>query len=271
MITITDREFKQLSEFIQSHYGIHLKKEKQALVIGRLHQVLQKKNLNTFTEYYQYLVNDRTGEAVETLIDKMTTNHTFFMREAEHFVFFRDRVLPHLVQTSKDRDLRIWSAACSSGEEPYTLAMILDEYLGKDKAAWDSKILATDISGAILETAKKGIYSNEKIAQLPVNWRGPYFTKYDAEQSILTDRIRNEVIFRKFNLMDTAIPFRKKFQTIFCRNVMIYFDNETKDALAERFYQMLDYGGYLFIGQSESLNRENTRFQYVMPAVYRKL
>jgi chemotaxis protein methyltransferase CheR len=201
----------------------------------------------------------------------MTTNHTFFMREAEHFHYFRDHVLPYLHHTVKDKDLRIWSAASSSGEEPYTLAMILDEFLGSEKAAWEAKLLATDLSAEILETAKKGIYSNDRITPLPVTWRTQYFQQADAGHSMVTDRIRNQVIFRRFNLMDTTLPFKRKFHVIFCRNVMIYFDNKTKDALVERFYQMMEYGGYLFIGQSESLNRDTTRFQYVMPAVYRKM
>lgn len=271
MITITDQEFKQISQFIKSHYGIHLKEEKRALVIGRLHQVLIKHGLNNFTDYFSYLVSDQTGEAIATLVDKLTTNHTFFMREVEHFYYFRDVVLPFLTQTIKDRDLRIWSAACSTGEESYTLAMLLDEYLGTEKSMWDSKVLATDISNTVLDVAKKGIYSNDKIGPLPTNWKMQYFHNYSADQSILNDRIRNQVIYRKYNLMDTTIPFRRKFHVIFCRNVMIYFDNQTKDELIDRLYDMTEYGGYLFVGQSESLNRDTTRFKYVMPAVYRKL
>ena len=271
MITITNQEFKQIAEFIKSNYGIHLKEEKRALVMGRLHQVLMQRSMNSFTEYFNYLISDKTGEAIITLVDKMTTNHTFFMREAEHFNYFRDQVLPFLVHTIKDRDMRIWSAACSSGEEPYTLAMILDEYLGKEQLLWDSKVLATDISNAILDVAQMGVYSNDRIAPLPMNWRNQYFNKYSADQSVLVDRIRNQVIYRKYNLMDKAIPFKRKFHVIFCRNVMIYFDNQTKDELIERLYEMTEYGGYLFIGQSESLNRDTARFKYVMPAVYRKV
>jgi len=230
-----------------------------------------QRSLNSFTEYYHYLISDKTGEAITTLVDKMTTNHTFFMREAEHFYYFRDHVLPFLVHTIKDRDMRIWSAACSSGEEPYTLAMILDEYLGKEQLLWDSKVLATDISNAVLDIAQMGVYSNDRIAPLPMNWKNEYFNKHSTDQSVVVDRIRNQVIYRKYNLMDKAIPFKKKFHVIFCRNVMIYFDNQTKEELLERLYEMTEYGGYLFIGQSESLNRDSTRFKYVMPAVYRKV
>ena len=270
MLTITDKEFRELADYIKINYGIHLKEEKQSLITGRLHNVLAQKNFNSFSEYYKYVISDKTGEAVVTLIDKITTNHTFFMREVDHFYYFRDKVLPYLASTVREKDLRIWSAGCSSGEEPYTLAMIIDEFFGKEKMWWDSKVLATDISGKVLGEASKGIYSNEKIAALPSNWKLNYFKKLDNEKSVLIDKIRNEVIYRKLNLMDQVFPFKKKFHVIFCRNVMIYFDNKTKWELINKFYDLTEYGGYLFIGHSESLNREETKYKYIMPAVYRK-
>lgn len=270
MVTITDKEFRKLADFIKSGYGIHLKEEKRTLVTGRLHNVLTRNNFRNFSEYYDHLISDKTGEAAAILVNKITTNHTFFMREAEHFSYFRDKVVPYLKDTVADKDLRVWSAGCSTGEEPYTLAMVLDEIYGKEKVWWDTKVLATDISDRVLEEARKGIFSNEEISMLPSDWRQKYFKKLDEESSIISDRIRNEVIFRKFNLMDRAFPFKRKFHVIFCRNVMIYFDTETKWALANRFYDYTEYGGYLFIGHSESLNREETKYKYVMPAVYRK-
>lgn len=270
MQTISDKEFKQLSEYIQKNYGIYLKDEKQTLLTGRLSNVLVEKNFNTFAEYFNYIVADKTGEAVVTLIDKITTNHTFFMREGDHFKFFKEKVLPHLERTSTDKDLRIWSAGCSSGEEPYTLAMIMDEYFGVDKKWWDTKVLATDISSKVLDIAVKGIYNNDSIAMIPSYWKLKYFEKQGSDKSVLIQRIRNEVIYRKFNLMDKSFPFRKKFQAIFCRNVMIYFDNKTKIELIQKFYDELEPGGYLFIGHSESLNRNETAFKCIQPAVYRK-
>lgn len=270
MVTITEKEFHQLANYIKTNYGIHLKEEKITLVTGRLHNVLQQAGFKSFTDYYNHIIADKSGDAVVTLIDKITTNHTFFMREADHFHFFRDKVLPFLAGTVKEKDLRIWCAASSSGEESYTLAMIIDEFFGKEKMWWDTKILATDISEKVLDIAKKGIYSNERIAPLPSHWKTNYFKKFNAENSVLIDKIRNEVIYRKFNLMDSVFPFKKKFHTIFCRNVMIYFDNETKTRLVNKFYEQLECGGYLFIGHSESLNRETTSFKYIMPAIYRK-
>lgn len=270
MLSITEKEFNKLSEYIHANYGIYLKQEKMALVTGRLHSVLQHAGFDNFTDYFEYLISDQSGEAVITMIDKITTNHTFFMREADHFYYFRDVVLPYLSAAVNDRDLRIWCAACSTGEEAYTLAILVDEFLGKEKCLWDTKILATDISRKVLDTAQKGVYGSQRIEPLPPRWKSHYFQRQDDENVILTNRIRNDVIYRKFNLMESTFPFKKKFHTIFCRNVMIYFDNDTKTKLIKRFYDHMEYGGYLFIGHSESLNRETAGFKYIMPAVYRK-
>lgn len=270
MINISEKEYKKLADFIKANYGINLGSKKQALVMGRLQNVLIQNNFNTFSEYYDYISSDSTGNAVVTLINKITTNHTFFMREADHFLYFKEKILPYLKENEKTKDIRIWSAGCSTGEEPYTLAMIIDEFFGKEKMFWDTKILATDISSRVLETAVKGEYMNEETASLPPSWRINYLRKANAETSIVVDRIKNEIIFRKFNLMEPVFQFKKKFHVIFCRNVMIYFDNDTKNNLVEKFYNLLEYGGYLIIGHSEALNRETTNFKYVMPAVYRK-
>jgi chemotaxis protein methyltransferase CheR len=270
MLTITEKEFRQLADYIEANYGIRLKDEKKTLLTGRLYNVLIDNNFNSFSDYYDYIISDETGNAVNTLINKITTNHTFFMREVDHFYYFKDKVLPFLKKVEKDKDLRIWSAGCSTGEEPYTLAMIIDEFFGKEKMWWDTKVLATDISSRVIDTAMQGIYSNEDISSLPSNWKLNYFKRYDNKNSILTEKIKNEVIYRKFNLMDSVFPFKRKFHVIFCRNVMIYFDAKTKMELINKFYDMTEHGGYLFIGHSESLNREETRYRYIMPAVYRK-
>lgn len=270
MPAITDKEFAQFSEFIKKNYGIYLKPEKKALLTGRLHQIMLGKNFSSFTEYYDYLVNDKSGEAITAFLNRITTNHTFFMREADHFFYFRDHVLPELEKKVKDRDLRIWSAACSSGEEPYTLAMVIDEYFGNRKSSWDTQLLATDISMKVLEIARKGVYSNERIAPLPAEWRRKYFEPVDEERSMVTEKIKKEVLFRRFNLMEACFPFSKKFHVIFCRNVMIYFQEDTKSELIRKFYNHMEDGGYLFVGHSETITRGETGFKSIMPAVYRK-
>lgn len=269
MITITQNEFNQLATYVKANYGIYLKDTKKTLVEGRLQSVLEEMGFENFSEYYSYVISDKSGHAVVTLLDRITTNHTFFMRESAHFYFFRDKVLPYLSKAVTDKDLRIWCAACSSGEESYTLAMILDEFFGNEKLFWDTKILATDISNAILESARNGIYSFDKVSPLPDTWKTKYF-KQEGENFVVADKIKNEVIYRKFNLMDKVFPFKRKFHVIFCRNVMIYFDETTKDTLIQRFYKALEPGGYLFIGHSESIDRSKYKFKYVMPSVYMK-
>lgn len=270
MVEISEKEFRMISDFIQANYGIHLKDEKKLLMIGRLGKVLAENNFISFSEYFDYIQADKTGRAVVTLIDQITTNHTFFMREADHFAYYKENVLPELTATVKNKDLRIWSAGCSTGEEPYTIAMIMDDFFGLDKKWWDTKILATDISSKVINMAVQGIYQNKDIATLPVYWKLNYFKKLDNEKSILIPKIRDEVIYRKFNLMDKIFPFRRKFHVIFCRNVMIYFDHQTKMELIKKFHDFTEPGGYLFIGHSESLNRNETGYKYVRPAVYRK-
>ena len=269
MVNITMDEFHQLAKYIKENSGINLKDEKQALLAGRLQNVLVSLHMDNFTDYYHYLQSDTTGQALSVLLDRITTNHTFFMREPDHFYYFKDKVLPYLASSVKDHDLRIWCAACSTGEESYTLAMIMDEFFKENKRLWNTKILATDISTKVLDEAQKGIYAGERIAPLSSYWKMQYFQKFDAENMQITDEIRNEVIYRRFNVMD-AFPFKKKFHVIFCRNLMIYFDNATKENLVDKFYHMTEPGGYLFIGHSESLNRQTSKYHYVMPAIYRK-
>ena len=270
IVKITPKEFQQLSGYIKANYGIYLREEKQSILTGRLQHVLSDEGFNNFTDYYNHIIMDKSGKAVITLVDQVTTNHTFFMREADHFYYFKDTVLPYLIKNVKQKDLRTWCAACSSGEEAYTLAMILDDFFGKEKLLWDSKVLATDISSKVLDIARKGVYESERIAPLPAMWKMNYFKKMDDRNQTVIDKIKNEVIYRKFNLMDPVFPFKKKFHVIFCRNVMIYFDNETRNRLIDKMYNFLEYGGYLFIGHSESINKEASNFKYIRPAVYRK-
>lgn len=268
---ITDKEFTQLAHYIRENYGIHLKEEKKTLVNGRLQHVLTQEGFSSFTEYFRHLISDKTGDAVTVLLNKITTNHTFFMREPDHFYYFRDKVLPWLASTVRSKDLRIWCAACSTGEESYTLAMILQDYFGHNLAGWDTKILATDISEKCLEFARRGEYSDERMAPLSKAWKLQYFQRASADSAVVIPKIKNEVIYRRFNLMDALFPFKKKFHVIFCRNVMIYFDQETKVELVNRLCHQLEDGGYLFIGHSESISRDHSRFRYIMPAVYQKL
>ncbi|CEG25875.1 CheR family methyltransferase [Bacillus sp. B-jedd] len=270
MISMSNKEFLQMSDYIHQNYGIYLKEEKKMILEGRLCQLLQELNFSSYSDYFQHLLEDKTEMAVSALVERVTTNHTYFMREKEHFFFFQNTILPNLAQAERSRDLRIWSAGCSTGEEPYTLAMILDEFFGVEKQRWDTKVLATDLSTKVLISAKKGVYRKESLAVIPAIWKQLYFNEKTQESSEIVDRIKNEVIFRRLNLMEPTFPFKKKFHVIFCRNVMIYFDQETKKELVDKFYSCLETGGYLFIGQSETIDRSASKFRYIMPAVYRK-
>lgn len=270
MELISDREFYELVHFVKRNYGINLA-QKRSLVTGRLHNYIIQSGFNHFADYWHYVQSDTSGQAGTVLVNKLTTNHTYFLREPKHFEFLEQDILPYLADVeAKSKDIRIWSAGCSTGEEPYTLAMTIDSFFGSEKWRWDTKILATDISMHALEKAEKAIYGNNQLETIPDDWQTKYFRKIDDEVSIIADKIRNEVIFRRFNLMNMTFPFKKKFHVIFCRNVMIYFDAETKKELVNRFYDHLEPGGYLLIGHSESINRNESKFKFVIPAIYRK-
>jgi chemotaxis protein methyltransferase CheR len=269
-VRIMNEEFRLLADFIERHYGIHLKEEKKLLVVTRLQQLLQTLHINSFSEYYHYLLSDRTGHAQTALLNHITTNHTFFMREADHFYYFRDHVLPFLRDSVGNHDLRIWSAGCSTGEEPYTLSMIINDFWGKNVCLWDTQLLATDISERVLQKARAGRYSAQQIAHLPFHWKHDYFKSVDAQVYEMKPEIKASVIFRKFNLMLRPFPFKQPFHVIFCRNVMIYFSDEVKHALIQQFYDHTAPGGFLFIGHSEALIRSRTRYRYVAPSVFRK-
>lgn len=269
LINLKDSEFRELTQYMKKNYGINLT-EKKLLIEGRLSNLLTEKGFTNFSDYLKFVFIDSSGNEVNTLINKLTTNHTFFMREAEHFKYFSEVVLPYLEANSQSKDLRIWSAGCSTGEEPYTLAILIADYFGVQKSFWNTKILATDISQNVLSVAETGIYSGDSITAMPKYWGMKYFDKIDNENYQVSENIKNEVIFRTFNLMTEFFPFKKKFHVIFCRNVMIYFEPKTKMELINKFYEMTETGGYLFIGHSESINKNETKYKYIMPAVYRK-
>lgn len=267
MVKLTDADFNRLVSYIKDNYGINLEK-KRVLIEGRLAGAVTSSGFSSFTEYIDFALGDKTGKETIKLVNKLTTNHTFFMREPEHFKFLESTVLPFIEESVKDRDARIWCAASSTGQEPYTIVMTIDQYFGTKKSGWDTTILATDLDTDVLRTAKAGIYGEDMLDGLPDKWIDKYFRKIEGGKYQVIDRIRNEVVFKKFNLMD-PIVYKKPFDLISCRNVMIYFDTETKAALIERFYDATKPGGYLFIGHAENVPR-NTRYSYIQPAIYRR-
>ena len=263
---ISDEDFRRLTSFIKSEYGITLQ-EKRQLVTSRLSSLLTEQGYSSFSQFVTQLLKEKDPQKIEQVLNRLTTNYTFFMRETEHFDFFSKVILPELVRKYQSkRSIAIWSAGCSSGEEPYNLSMYIKDYLGMQANQWDTRILATDISQKALATAKKGVY--EVPNTVPDVWRKKYFKKIEGSRYAVSPEIRNNVIFQTFNLMD-PIKFRTKFDVIFCRNVMIYFDQPTKDALVRRFYDATVPGGYLMISHSENLSKD-APYVTVAPSTFQK-
>lgn len=265
-MTISNADFQRLVQFIQSNYGIDLSK-KQQLITGRLSPALRQLGYDSFSSFVDQLLRNKNEADVTLVLNKLTTNYTFFMREQDHLEYFYKTIIPELVHKhQRGKSLSIWSAGCSSGEEPYNLSMYLFEYLGSQASQWDTRILATDISAQALASAQKGTY--ELPNTMPAEWKKKYFTPNADGSHTVKPQIRNNVIFQPFNLMD-PIRFRRKFDVIFCRNVMIYFDQATKDALVKRFYDATVPGGYLLISYSENLS-PNSPYRRIAPATFQK-
>lgn len=266
---ITDADFHRLRTFMQDRFGINLEK-KRALIEGRLGRPVVLAGFDNFHDFIEDALKDKSGKKIDDLVVKLTTNYTYFMREETHYKFMRQTALPEWTKKIRNYDLRIWSAGCSSGEEAYTTAMTLDEYFGAYKNEWDTTILATDISTQVLDAARRGIYSSAHLEHINPLWRKKYFTDIGSDQWQVKDFLAKEVVFSRFNLMGEFDRFKKRFHIIFCRNVMIYFDNPTKAALADRFFRVLEPGGYLFIGLSETLSGVYDNFTQISPSIYKK-
>ena len=250
MLTLTDNDFHRLYTYIKKNYGIDLSKKKQ-LIVSRLSNTLAAQGFQNFSAYVDEIISGRDSEMVTAMLNKLTTNYTYFLREEEHFKYFQSVVLPDLAaKHSRDKVLSIWSAGCSSGEEPYNVSMYIMDYLGAQASAWDTRMLASDISLDALNKAKRGVY--ELPDTIPPNWKRDYFKPAGGKMYEVAPKIKNNVIFKQFNLMD-PIHFKRKFDVIFCRNVMIYFDQPTKSALTRRMYDATVPGGYLIISKAENL------------------
>lgn len=269
-IEMTDQELSALCQFVKTQCGIIIKDEKRGLINCRMQKALAALELDSFSEYFECLKSDPSGRMLSALINAVTVNYTFFMRENVHYEVLKNTVLGELKERIKDHDLRIWCAACSTGEEAYTLSMVINDFFILDKLRWNTKVLATDISTSVLEKARKGIYKNTDLQPLPSKWLERYLTPYHKNQMIFSESIRNEVIFRRFNLMEKNYPFKRKFHVIFCRNVLIYFDTDTQKQLQRQLADCLEQGGYLFIGHAEIFYDEENQFEYIAPSVYKK-
>lgn len=273
-LTLTDAEFEQISEMVYAHCGINLHDGKKELVRSRLAKILRLGRFESFSQYMEHVAADTSGQAFSELIDSLSTNLTSFYREAIHFDYLAGTLLPEIIahkQRQNTLRLRGWSAGCSSGEEPYTIAITLLESL-PDRARWDVKLLATDISTRILKRAQEGIYERERIEPVPPALKNRYLimrTQNGEKRFEVAPALRQTIAFKYLNLMQDW-PFRGSFDFIFCRNVMIYFDKPTQQRLIDRFWQVLAPGGVLFTGHSESLTGIRHSFRYIQPTIYRK-
>jgi len=269
-----DADFQYLRAFVLEHCGIALGEHKRQLVQGRLFRRLRALGLPNFGSYCELLRRDPHGELGE-LASAISTNVTAFFREVHHYDLLANELLPRwLHERRRDGDrLRIWSAGCSTGEEPYALAMVLAEAIEQSGSRLDAKILATDLSPQALETARKGVYPLERIAGISPERCRRWMLRGDGAYEGLAcvhPRLRELVTIEPLNLLHTW-PMRGPFDAIFCRNVVIYFDQPTKRRLFHRYAELLPAGGYLFLGHSESLHGVNDEFELIGRTVYRKL
>ncbi len=261
---LAPQEFEQIRQLAYRTFGLDLKQGKEELVSARLRRLVRHGGFRSFQDYYRHVVNDHTGEALARMIDALATNHTSFLREPDHFDFLRQEVLPAFASRSH---LEIWSAACSTGEEVWTLAFLLNDLLRAQKVG----VVATDISNKALGFAERAVYPADRCAGLPPQWLSKYFVPQPGSGKAygVIPRIRSQARFRRINLVE-GFSWPQPFPVIFCRNVMIYFDRNTQEQVVNRIAAHLEPGGYLFVGHAESLTRISHDLEYVRPAVYRK-
>jgi len=258
------REFHQIRELAYRTFGLDLKPGKEELVSARLQRLVRSGGFPSYKEYYRHVLGDSTGESLLALIDALTTNHTAFLREPDHFDFFREKLIPAL---ARRESVEIWSAACSTGEELWTLAFVLRDALSSLRA----RLLGTDISRRALAQAERAVYPAERVSGLSPAWIKGYFSKEGGDQKLyrVKPEIRAQAAFQRINLIE-PISWSRQFQVIFCRNVMIYFDRPTQERVIANLSRSLEPGGYLFVGHAESFTGIDHRLEYVRPAIYRQ-
>ena len=267
MIELGDKEFGEMHRYIRSRYGLNLEKKKY-LIESKLWIELAYSKSDSYAEYWKKVQNDLTGIMERRMMDLLTTNYTFFCREAQHFAFLRQRVISAL-PPDRTAPLHIWSAGCSTGQECYTLAMELSDCRSMGALHVPFSILGTDLSATAVSAAQKGLYGSADYARLPAAWQSRYCEDFQDGQFRVKESLRSCVSFQRQNLMD--LPFiMPTYDFIFCRNVLIYFQDAERTVLVKKLTEALLPGGYLMIGHTESLLAIPNRLQYIQPAVYRK-
>ncbi|HEY8345296.1 MAG TPA: protein-glutamate O-methyltransferase CheR [Bacillota bacterium] len=249
----TDRELQQICEIINTNLGFNYTAEKRYLIVSRLNKRLTQLGITNYGDYLNLLKEKPLEERI--LYEYLTTNVTSFFREPAQFEYLSSTLLPKITAAKKEKKIRCWSAGCSSGEEAYSLAIILTEALG---AAWDIKVLATDINSEKLQVGMAGEYTEEAVSNIPLKWRDKYFTPQVVagnKRYRVTPALRQKVVFRLMNLLSTEdLPPHIRVDLIFCRNVFIYLNAEARQKVLTHFHRRLRNGGYLFLGHSEAIN-----------------
>jgi len=271
-LELSARDLTRIARLVYDTSGIRLHAGKRALVAARLQKRVRQGGFRTFRDYMAHVEGDRSGAELTALLDAIATNHTAFFREPQHFAFLRDVVLPPLVARPNRQPITGWSAACATGEEPYTIAITMFDALGAD-APWRARVLASDLSTKALAAAEAGIYKASRIAHVPITTQRAYFERGVGAHSgyIRVSRaVRSAIEFRHLNLLEPMLP-APPFDFIFCRNVMIYFDQAAQQRAVSSLERQLAVGGYLFISHAESLTGISHGLRWVAPAVYRKV
>jgi chemotaxis protein methyltransferase CheR len=271
---LSDTEFQKLSDFIYRNYGIKMPLSKKGMLQARLQNRLRETNLGSFKDYCDFVFSNKEGESeVVHMIDVVSTNKTDFFRESAHFDFMESTVLPEFLNSSPDETMRIWSSACSSGEEVYTIEMVISEFLA-GKKSFDYSVLGTDISTRILDRASNAIYNEERVADLSADLKKKYLLKSKNRENPsvrIIPELRNKAKFQRLNLMDEAysqIP--KNFDIVFCRNVLIYFDRPTQEKVINKLCAHLKPGGYFFLGHSESITGIDVPLKQIKPTIFKR-
>ncbi len=273
LLPLREADFRWVAGMLYDRFGIRLGEQKHVLVAGRLTKRVRQLGLSSFADYFSLIKADPDGPELTELLNRLTTNHSFFLREREHYDFMHKTILPEIAakaSRSPGYPLRIWSAGCAAGEEAYTIAITLRESLGTALDGMDPGVLATDISDAVLREGIAGRYPGARLRELSPATRKKYFSQAGEDLYEVGPELRKLVLFKRLNLMTDRFPFRGEFDVVFCRNVMIYFDKDSRARLSRAIHDIIKPGGYFFIGHSESLQRDECPFEYVKPAIYRK-
>lgn len=266
MIDMKDREYRKYSNLIYEHLGIYLREGKKEMVQAKVNKLMRENNIESYEKYYDFLLANKYGAPWNRFVDEITIHKTDFFRENGHFEFIKaniEFIIKNNPRIIENREIRVWSAGSSTGEEPYTIGIVLKESL---PSTVNIKILATDVSNKVIEYSQKGIYNKDIRKEIDGFYLNKYFLKHGDGYKISRE-IRDIITFRTFNLM-SEFPFKNTFDIVFCRNVMIYFNLEVQEKLIKKIYGAINPGGLFFIGHSESLTGKQYKFKYLQPTIY---